>query len=275
KITAQRKSRQQFGILLPHLLQTLRRVVAKRFRNHMIRANLAGLLCLCQQLLLEAAVADLQHGGDTLSIGFAAQVRNTVLGDVDITQVSRNRGVTIIPDDIRRCLATALAPGAQQQDGARVVQLVPLDYKVVLAAHTAEHLATFQLVGNARAHQGGRENRIDETCIASLQALQAFVTVQLVDETDIRHTDAGAFFRAHVFQATIERLRTEEKATVQQGGAQAVGKQRTDGFACRTVLKIIYYRVAIRQQQAFILELYRLAQDALLLQPAQHALVQG
>src|SRR5690606_13556382 len=145
----------------------------------------------------------------------------------------------------------------------------------VLTAHTAEHLATFQLVGNARAHQGGRENRIDETCIASLQALQAFVTVQLVDETDIRHTDAGAFFRAHVFQATIERLRTEEKATVQQGGAQAVGKQRTDGFACRTVLKIIYYRVAIRQQQAFILELYRLAQDALLLQPAQHALVQG
>src|SRR5690606_644549 len=119
-----------------------------------------------------------------------------------------------------------------------------------------------------------RENRIDETCIASLQALQAFVTVQLVDETDIRHTDAGAFFRAHVFQATIERLRTEKKTAVQQGGAQVVGKQRTNGLARCPVLEIIHHRIAIRQQQALVLELYLFTQDALLLQPAQHALVE-
>src|SRR5690606_5882954 len=138
-----------------------------------------------------------------------------------------------------------------------------------------KYLATFQLIRNACTHQGGGKNRVDETCITPLQTFQSFIAIQLIDEADAGHVDANTLFLAHVFQATIERLRTEKKATVQQGGAQAVGKQRTDGFACRTVLKIIYYRVAIRQQQAFILELYRLAQDALLLQPAQHALVQG
>lgn len=87
--------------------------------------------------------------------------------------------------------------------------------EVVLPTHAAEHTAIFQLIGHPGTEQRHAERRVDEARIAPLVPLEFFLPVQLVDEADTGHGKPCALLKRHLPQPLVERLRPEEKATMQ------------------------------------------------------------
>src|SRR5690606_13343423 len=122
----------------------------------------------------------------------------------DVTQMTRNGSVAVLPDQIRGHPAFTLAPAAQHQDGARTGQLVGLADEIVLPAYTAEHAAAFQLIRHAGTQQSGREHGIDEARIAALLALQRFTAVELIDDTHAGHVDAIPLRLRQFAQTAVE-----------------------------------------------------------------------
>src|SRR5450830_1698261 len=106
------------------------------------------------------------------------------------------------------------APTAQNQDRARTLQRVALGNKVVLPAHATEYVTTFQLVGNLGAEQGHHDRAVDKPRIQTLQTLEFFLPVQLVDVADTRHVECLALGERHVLQALVETARANEKTAM-------------------------------------------------------------
>ncbi|MCY1417633.1 hypothetical protein D9M71_331730 [compost metagenome] len=93
---------------------------------------------------------------------------------------------------------------------------MPLHHKVVLPTHAAEHPATFQLVRHTGAEQRHGKCAVDKASVAPLQALEAFLAVQLVDIADRGHVDGVERSARQGTQALVKVLRAEEKTTVYQ-----------------------------------------------------------
>ncbi len=195
-------------------LQTLRGVVGKARIETEILWQFADFLRLLDQPRLEARIADVQQRLDHHRIGLAAQIGDAVLGDHDVAQMPWDRAVAVLPDDVRTDVAAGLAPTAQNQNRARIVQRMALGDEVVLPADAAEHPPVFQLIGHARAQQRHGEHGVDESRIQALQALEFFLPVQLVDVADAGHVEFEAFALRQLAQALVETARAEEEAAV-------------------------------------------------------------
>ena len=131
--------------------------------------------------------------------------------------------MAVLPHDIGTDLPRRFAPAAQHQDRARTFQRVGLGNKVVLPAHATEHAATFQLVGNPGAEQGHHDRTVDEPRIQTLQTLEFFLPVQLVDVADARHVERLTLGEGHVLQALVKTTRANEKTAMDRN---AVGLGR-------------------------------------------------
>src|SRR6059058_2276543 len=129
-------------------LQTPGEIVAECLRDAVVGADLARRPGARQQLLLKARVGHVQECCDRLLVGAPANVRDAVLGDDDIAQVSRNGGVPVAPQEVRGGAATPGARGAHAQYRARIGERVRHGDEVVLSADARYNLARLELVGD-------------------------------------------------------------------------------------------------------------------------------
>src|SRR5690606_41146529 len=100
-----------------------------------------------------------------------------------------------------------------------ILQCMGLGDEVVLASHAAEHAAVLQLIGHTGAQQGHGEHRVDEARIATLQALERLLAVQLVDVADTGHGKALPFGLVQLPQTAIETPWPEKESAMHHAPA--------------------------------------------------------
>ena len=93
------------------------------------------------------AIGHGEHGRDAVAIGLSPEVGDAVLGDDDIAQVTRHRGIAVGPDDVGMRAPFLAARAAHGDDGARTLKLVRHGDEVVLAAGAADDAAIVEGVG--------------------------------------------------------------------------------------------------------------------------------
>ena len=74
-------------------------IVAGRIRNPIVARQLAGALRVGDEAVLKARIHDREQRLDHLAIRAATQVRDAVLRDDDVAQVSRDGRVAVAPRD--------------------------------------------------------------------------------------------------------------------------------------------------------------------------------
>ena len=148
EIGAERKRRQQplLGRRRERPRDALRRVVAARGRQLVIRSR------SCRRPWPAAAVRPGSANRPppacaamTSRSDLAAQVGDAVFGHHDVAQMARDRGVAVVPEDVRAGLAAGRAGRAQHDDGAGVLQREALGDEIVLPADAAHHPAVLEL----------------------------------------------------------------------------------------------------------------------------------
>ncbi|MNO95010.1 hypothetical protein D3C76_866430 [compost metagenome] len=142
--------------------------------------------------------------------------------------------MTILPDDVRVDVASRLTPAAQQQHRTRALQRMPLHHEVVLPAYAAEHTSVFELIRHRGTEQGHGERGVDEPRIETLQALEFFLAVELVDVADAGHVEFEPLVLWQFAQAFVVAARTEEETAVHR---DAIGlRSLVEGAGIRLLL---------------------------------------
>ncbi|MNN39564.1 hypothetical protein D3C81_1536030 [compost metagenome] len=101
--------------------------------------------------------------------------------------------MAVFPDDVGTDVTTGFAPATQDQNRSGIVQRVALRDEVVLPADTAEYPSILQLIRHTGTEQSHGEHGVDESRVKTLQALELFLPIQLVDVTDAGHVEFEAF----------------------------------------------------------------------------------
>ena len=196
-------------------LDRVGRVVARGIRQLERRLDLAGVLGLPQQIILEALVGDGQHRDDDVAVAFAAKVGDAVFGHDHIAQMARDRGVTVAPPDVGLGLALRRAACAQHDHRTRAFERESLRDEIVLSADAADDPAILKAVGNDVAQRRRHHGVVDEARIDAGAPFGVFAAVELVDVGDRGHAELVGNVAGHVAQRAIERARAEEKPGMQ------------------------------------------------------------
>ena len=128
--------------------------------------------------------------------------------------------MAVLPDDVGADLPCRLPPTAQDQHRTGIRQGMALDHEVVLPAYAAQHPPTLQLVGHRGAQQGHGERAVDEARIATLQALEFLMAIQLVDVADGTHVELRQPLLGQLAQALVETAWSEEEAAMDRDPAR-------------------------------------------------------
>ena len=188
---AERVIRQQARLAVrpQHLLQAFGGVLSRRIGNAVALLDLAMGLGEFEQAVLEAPICHIDQPLDHLGVALSTQIGNAILGDNDVPEMARDRGMAVERHDIGfQRLATA-ASGSDTQYRAGAGQVMGHGHKIVLPADAADDRTVLQRVGRDRTAKSRNHAGVYKPGVLPLRAVEIVVLQQLVGAQHAGHAD--------------------------------------------------------------------------------------